>query len=100
MEEVLNDWKEASVILILKIGKKEDPISRLISLTSVPGNIMEQVLFEAISKYMKDKRVTSSSKHRFMKGKSCLNNLVAFYDKMPIVTDKRMVVNVVYFDFI
>jgi len=37
------------------------------------------------------KRVTSSRKHRFMKGKSCLNNLMAFYDKMPSMTDKRMV---------
>lgn len=51
----------------MKIGKKEDPVSRLISLTSVPGKIVEQNLIEAIYKYMRDKRGTSNSKHRFMK---------------------------------
>lgn len=61
---------------------------------------MEQVILEAISKYMKDPLVTRNSKHRFVKSKSCLNNIVGFYDKMPGVTDERMVLDVVYFDFI
>lgn len=61
---------------------------------------MEQILLEAISKYMRHKSRTSSSKHRFIKVKSCLNNLVIFYDKMPSVADKRMVADVVRFDFI
>lgn len=50
---------------ILSMGPKGDSVSKLISLTSAPGKILEQVLLEAIPTYVKDKRVTSNSKQRF-----------------------------------
>lgn len=85
---------------ILSMGQKGDSVSKLISLTPAPGKILKQVLLETIPTYVKDKRVTSNSKQRFKKGKPCLNNFMVFYDKMPSETCKRMVVNVLYFDFI
>ncbi|PKU37596.1 rna-directed dna polymerase from mobile element jockey- hypothetical protein [Limosa lapponica baueri] len=53
---------------------------RTISLILIPRNMMEQLITEAISKHMKDKIVTRSSQYGFMKGKSCLINLIGFYD--------------------
>lgn len=36
------------------------------------------------------------SEHRFMKGRSCLNNPISFYDKMTHLVDKKKVVDIVY----
>jgi len=48
--EVPKDWRKASVTPIFKKGKKEDPGNyRLVSLTSIPGKTMEQLILEVAS---------------------------------------------------
>lgn len=53
---------------------------KTVSLTSMPGKIMDQILLETIVKHMESKDVMGDSKHGFSKDKLCLKNLVAFYD--------------------
>lgn len=46
---------------------------------------------EGISENLREKRVSGKSQHGFIKGKSCLSNLVVFFDKMTGLADKRRV---------
>jgi len=75
------DWKLANVMPTYKKGWKEDPGNyRPVSLTSVPGKVMEQIIFSAIMRHTQYNQVLRPSQHGFMKGTSCLTNLISFCD--------------------
>ncbi|KFV67069.1 RNA-directed DNA polymerase from mobile element jockey, partial [Dryobates pubescens] len=53
--EVPGDWKLANVVPIHKKGRMEEPGNyRPVSLTSVPGKVMEQIILVAITAHLKD----------------------------------------------
>ena len=73
MGKVPEDWRIASVTPLFKKGKKEDPGNyRPISLTSVPGKVMEQLILYAISRQLEEKKFIRSSQHGLMKRRSYL----------------------------
>ena len=60
---------------------------------------MEQLILEIIFKQVEEKKVIRSSQHGFTKGKSCLTNLITFYDGMTGCVDEGRAVDVVCLDF-
>jgi len=98
--EMPEDRRKTNVTPIFKKGKKKDPRNyRPICLTSIPGNIMEQLILEVIIKQVQEKKVIRNSQHGFTKRVSCLTNLVAFYDDMTVWVDEGRAVDVVYLNF-
>ena len=67
--EVPEDWKLVSVTPIYKKGCTEDPGNyRPVSLTSVPGKVMEQIVLREITRHVQDSWGIRPSQHRFTKG--------------------------------
>ncbi|KAK4830691.1 hypothetical protein QYF61_012860 [Mycteria americana] len=98
--EVPADWRLANVMLIFKKGRKEDPGNyRPVSLTSVPGKLMEQIILSAVTRHVENNQGIKPSQHGFRKGRSCLTNLISFYDKVTHLVDEGKAVDVVYLDF-
>ncbi|KAK4828864.1 hypothetical protein QYF61_000992 [Mycteria americana] len=98
--EVPADWRLANVTPIYKEGWKEDPGNyRPVSLTSVPGKLMEQIILSAITQHVQDNQGIKPSQHGFRKGRSCLTNPISFYNKVTRLMDEGKSVDVVYLDF-
>ena len=67
--EVPEDWRLASVTPIYSKGCKEDLGNyRLVSLTSVPGKVMEQIVLQEITRHVQDNQGIRPSQHGFTKG--------------------------------
>ncbi|PKU39610.1 rna-directed dna polymerase from mobile element jockey-like [Limosa lapponica baueri] len=94
------DWRLTNVMPIYKKGQKEDPGNYSpVSLTSVLGKIMEQIILHAITQHIEDNQVIRPSQHGFVKGRSCLTNLISFYDTVIHLVDERKSVDAVYLGF-
>ncbi|KAK4814369.1 hypothetical protein QYF61_017782 [Mycteria americana] len=76
--EVPVDWRLANVTPIYKKGQQEDP-----------GNYRPD---------LEDNQVIKPSQHGFRKGRSCLTNLISFYNKVTRLVDEGKAVDVVYLD--
>ncbi|GAB0203719.1 mitochondrial enolase superfamily member 1 [Grus japonensis] len=75
--EVPTDWKRGNITPIFKKGKKEDPGNyRPVSLTSMPGKIMEQILLGPVLRHMENKE-----------------------DGVTALVDKGRATDIIYLDF-
>jgi len=65
----------------------------------MPGKVMEQIVMREITQHVQDNQGIRPSQPGFMKGRSCLTNLISFYDLVTCLVDEGKAVYVVYLDF-
>ncbi|CAM5142170.1 unnamed protein product [Natator depressus] len=96
---VPNDWRIAIVTPIFKKGSRSNPGNyRPVSLTSVPGKLVETIV-NRIIRHIDEYGILGKSQHCFCKGKSCLTNLLKFFVGVNQHVDKGDLVDRVYLDF-
>lgn len=72
---------------------------RLVNLIPTPEKVMDQIILKTISRHTKDRKMFRSSQHGFMRRKSDLINLLAFYSEINGAVNERRRTNVVYLGF-
>ena len=98
--EVPKDWRRANVVPIFKKGEKSNPGNyRPVSLTSIPGKIMESILRDHLLDFLEGNALIRDSQHGFRRRRNCLTNLLEFYDWATEERDKGNPVDIVYLDF-
>ena len=98
--EVPQDWRSADVCPIHKKGPDDLACNfRPVSLTCVPGKVLESLLKKRIVDHLETNRLLVDSQHGFRDGRSCLTSLLEFYHKMFEAYDRSGRVDVIYLDF-
>ncbi|KAK4811167.1 hypothetical protein QYF61_019798 [Mycteria americana] len=60
---------------------------------------MEKIMLGPIERHLKNNAIIRHSQHGITKGKSCLTNLISFYNKVTHLVDEGKVVDVAFLDF-
>jgi len=60
---------------------------------------MEWFILSALTGHVKDNQGFRPSQHGFMKGRSCLTNLISFCDQVTCLVEEGKALDVVYLDF-
>ncbi|CAM5079620.1 unnamed protein product [Natator depressus] len=85
---------------IFKKGSRGDPGNyRPVSLTSLSGKLVETIVKNKIVRHIDEHNLLGNSQHVFCKGKSCLTNLLEFFEGVNKHADKGDPVDIVYLDF-
>lgn len=97
---VPQDMRSANVSPIFKKGVTTITGNfRPISLTSVPGKVLESIIKDRIVDHLDRHSLIGNSQHGFRSGRSCLTNLLEFFRVMFATHDQSKAVDVVYLDF-
>jgi ribonuclease P/MRP protein subunit RPP40 len=100
LRKVPEDWKLANVTPIFKKGEKNVALNyRPISLTSVPGKILERIIRDRLVKFLEDNKLISEAQHGFRNRRSCLTNLLNFFQDIYKNWDDGLPSDILYLDF-
>lgn len=98
--KIPNDWKIANVVPIFKKGSKELMGNyRPVSLTSLIGKILERIVKKNIEEHIAQENLIGDSQHGFRPRKSCLTNLLEFFEYLTKQMDEGEDVDIIYLDF-
>ncbi|MCP4269647.1 MAG: hypothetical protein GY777_29425, partial [Candidatus Brocadiaceae bacterium] len=97
---VPSEWKLANVTPIFKKGDKTCPGNyRPISLTSIIGKLLETIIRDRIVDYLEENSLIKDSQHGFRRKRSCLSNLLEFYNSLFSLHDATKTLDIIYLDF-
>ena len=93
-------WKMGLVSPIFKKGNRHQAKNyRPVSLTSIICKTLESIIRDHIMKHMVEKHLLTKCQHGFIKGRSCVTQLLAVLDKWTEALDMGNNMDAVYLDF-
>ena len=99
-KQVPEDWKNANVTPLFKKGLRGKTENyRPVSLTCICSKILESLIRDAIVDHLRTHKLIIDSQHGFLKGRSCLTNLLLFLEKVTGIIDEGYPVDIMYLDF-
>ena len=94
------DFRDAIVTPIFKKGSKSKVENyRPVSLTSIVGKMLESIIKEQIVNFVDSNNLIRDSQHGFTSGRSCLTNLLDFFETVTREIDLGNNVDLIYLDF-
>ena len=98
--EIPDDWKQGNIIPIHKKGDRTDLGNyRPISLTCIICKIIESIIREKLELFIENINILKDSQHGFRKGRSCLTNMLTFFEEVTKSFDVSRAYDIVYLDF-
>ena len=94
------EWKEANIIPLFKKGSRNKSVNyRQVSLRSVICKLLETIIRDHMIDFLVKQLLINSSQHGFLKARSCLTNLLCFFEEITKWVDEGSAVDVIYLDF-
>ena len=94
------EWKEANIIPLFKKGSRnKSVIYRPVSLTSVICKLLETIIRDDIMDRLVKHKLINPSQHGFLKARSCVTNVLCFFEEITKWVDEGSPVDVIYLDF-
>ena len=94
------EWKEANIIPLFKKGSRNKSVNyRPVSLTSVICKLLETIIRDHMMDFLVKHKLINPSQHGFLKARSCLTNLLCFFEEITKWVDEGSPVDVIYLDF-
>ena len=85
--------------LIQKGSRNKSVNYRPVSLTSIICKVLEQTIRDHMMDFLIKHKLINPSQHGFLKARSCLTNLLCFFEEITKWVDEGSPVDVIYLDF-
>ena len=94
------EWKEANIIPLFKKGSRNKSVNyRPVSLRSVICKLLEAIIRDHMMDFLFKHKLINPSQHGFLKARSCLTNVLCFFQEITEWVDEGSPVDVIYLDF-
>ena len=94
------EWKEANIIPLFKKGSRNKSENyRPMSLTSVICKLVEMLIKDHMVDFLVKHQLLNSSQHGFLKARSCLRNMLCFFEEITNWIDVGSPADIIYLDF-
>ena len=93
-------WKRANITPLFKKGdKKQANNYRPISLTSVLIKLLEKIIKDKLITFLETHELLNNNQHGFRSNRSCLTNLLDFFENVYATVDTKTPYDIIYLDF-
>lgn len=97
---VPDDWNIGCITPIYKSGDRSMPSNnRPISLTSIPGKLLEHIISSAVMKYLSKNNFFFNNQHGFQKGHSCETQLFELITDLHQAVHDSLKIEAIFIDF-